>query len=142
REAAIESRRLAAFAGEDVVNEFRIVLPDGQIRWLRARAQADRDEHGVPFRVSGVFIDITGSKQAEHDADLQRRELAHLMRVAMMGELAGAIAHELNQPLTAILSNAEAARLLLARPPSDLTGGVGARAALLQESQHPRAPLD
>src|SRR5215472_16348939 len=58
REAAIESMRAAAFAGEDVVNEFRIVLPDGQIRWLRARAQADRDKHGVPVRVSGVFIDI------------------------------------------------------------------------------------
>ena len=142
REAAIESMRAAAFAGEDVVNEFRIVLPDGQIRWLRARAQADRDKHGVPVRVSGVFIDITGSKQAEHDADLQRRELAHLMRVAVMGELAGAIAHELNQPLTAILSNAEAARLLLAKPSSDLTEVVGAIADIVQESKRAGAVID
>jgi C4-dicarboxylate-specific signal transduction histidine kinase len=102
-------------SGEEVASEFRVVLPDNQIRWFRARARSDRDDEGRPFRVSGIFADITAAKLAEHKADLQRRELAHLTRVAVMGELSGAIAHELNQPLTAILSNAQAAQLMLAK---------------------------
>ncbi len=142
RAAAIESMRSAAFAGQDVVKEFRVVLPDGGLRWLRARARADRDERGEPVRVSGVFVDITKAKQAEHDADLQRRELAHLMRVAVMGELSGAIAHELNQPLTAILSNAEAARLLLANPSPDLTEVGGAVDDIVHESKRAGAVID
>jgi PAS domain S-box-containing protein len=142
RKAAIEAIRSAAFAGQDVVNEFRVVLPDGGLRWLRARARADHDETGLPVRVSGVFIDITKAKEAEHEADLQRRELAHMMRVAVMGELSGAIAHELNQPLTAILSNAEAARLLLAKPAPDLTEVGGALDDIVHESRRAGAVID
>jgi PAS domain S-box-containing protein len=142
RAAAIESMRSAAFAGQDVVHEFRVVLPDGGLRWLRARARADHDERGEPIRVSGLFIDITKAKEAAHDADLQRRELAHLMRVAVMGELSGAIAHELNQPLTAILSNAEAARLLLANPSPDLTEVGGAIDDIVHESRRAGAVID
>ena len=51
---------------------------------------------------------------------LQRDELAHLSRVTMLGELSGSLAHELNQPLTAILSNAQAAQRHLANPAPDL----------------------
>jgi PAS domain S-box-containing protein len=142
REAASEAMRSAAFAGQDVVNEFRVVLPDGGLRWLRARARADRDERGKPVRISGVFVDITKAKQAEHDAELQRRELAHLMRVAVMGELSGAIAHELNQPLTAILSNAEAVQLLLANPSPDLTEVGAAVSDIAHESRRAGAVID
>ncbi len=119
-QAAIESMRSPAYGGEDVASEFRVVLPDHQIRWLRVRAHADHDEEGNTFRVSGVFTDITAGKTAEHDAAQQRSELAHLMRVSALGELSGAIAHELNQPLTAILSNAQAARLMLTRDSPNL----------------------
>jgi C4-dicarboxylate-specific signal transduction histidine kinase len=59
--------------------------------------------------VSGIFIDITEQKEAEAEAALQRQEVTHLMRVSALGQLSGAIAHEINQPLTAILSNAQAA---------------------------------
>lgn len=52
-------------------------------------------------------------REAEAEAALQRQELAHLMRVAVLGELSGSIAHEINQPLTAILANAQAALRLL-----------------------------
>ena len=64
--------------------------------------------------------DITARKQAELDSREQRSELAHLTRVATLGELSGALAHELSQPLTAILSNAQAAQRLLARDQPDL----------------------
>jgi len=66
------------------------------------------------------MIDISARKQAELGAARQRDELAHLSRVVLLGELSGSIAHELNQPLTAILSNAQAAEHLLAREPLDI----------------------
>ena len=61
--------------------------------------------------------DITKRIQTERAAARQRDELAHLSRVAMLGELSGSLAHELNQPLTAILSNAQAAQRFLAHSP-------------------------
>ena len=119
KSASIEFMR-SACTGKDAASEFRIILSDGQIRWLQARTHADLDERGKPFRVSGVFSDVTARKAAEHKADMQRQELAHLMRVSVLGELSGAIAHELNQPLTAILSNAQAVHLMLSAKPLDL----------------------
>jgi PAS domain S-box-containing protein len=71
-------------------------------------------------KILSIVRDVTERKRAELEADAHRRELAHLSRVAMLGELSGALAHELSQPLTAVLSNAQAARLLLDRHPMDL----------------------
>ncbi len=65
--------------------------------------------------------DATGRRRQEREAVLQRDELAHLSRVAMLGELSGALAHEINQPLSAILCNAQAAQRLLRSDPPDLT---------------------
>ena len=59
-------------------------------------------------------------KTAESEAAQRRQEVAHLMRVSVLGELSGAIAHEINQPLTAILSNAQTALYLLAKDLPDL----------------------
>jgi len=63
---------------------------------------------------------VTARRQAQMEIEEQRRELSHLARVAVLGQLSGAFAHELNQPLTAILSNAETARELLRREPANL----------------------
>jgi PAS domain S-box-containing protein len=71
-------------------------------------------------KILSIVRDITARKRAELEAEANRRELAHLSRVAMLGELSGALAHELSQPLTAVLSNAQAARHLLERHPADV----------------------
>lgn len=68
-----------------------------------------------------LIRDVTAEKRAEATAEEQRRELAHLSRVASLGELSGALAHELNQPLAAILANARAAQRIMTRPSPDLT---------------------
>ena len=65
-------------------------------------------------------IDITERKRAELELREQRRELAHLTQVSTMGELAALLAHELNQPLTTILSNAQAALRFMTSKPADL----------------------
>ena len=70
--------------------------------------------------ISYVLFQGRRRREAEAEAALQRQELAHLMRVAVLGELSGSIAHEINQPLTAILSNAQAALHLLAQKSPDL----------------------
>jgi PAS domain S-box-containing protein len=70
--------------------------------------------------VLASIIDISKRKQAELDAARQRNELAHLSRVTTLGELSGSLAHELNLPLTAILSNAQAAQRFLAHGDANL----------------------
>ena len=74
-----------------------------------------RTEAGLSVLVS--VVDITERRNVERVTARQRDELAHLSRVAMLGELSGSLAHELNQPLTAILSNAQAAQRYLAQSP-------------------------
>jgi len=78
-------------------------------------------------KILSIVRDITDRKCAEMEVSAQRRDLAHLSRVSMLGELTGALAHELSQPLTAVLSNAQAARNFSQRDPIDV---VELRAAL------------
>jgi PAS domain S-box-containing protein len=101
-------------------SDVRIVLPDNEVRWIRMRARSYPEDKGRSQQLGGIFVDVTEQKLAEAEAALQRQEIAHLMRVSVLGELSGSIAHEINQPLTAILSNAQAALHLLAQKQPDL----------------------
>jgi two-component system, LuxR family, sensor kinase FixL len=71
-------------------------------------------------KLLSIVRDITDRKRAELDAAAQRQELAHLNRVLILAEQSGALAHELSQPLAAILANAQAGRRLLDRTPPDV----------------------
>jgi PAS domain S-box-containing protein len=104
---------------EPTVTQVR-VLTEGRVRWISIRTRVRPDDHGAPNRFSGIFVDVTEQNAAEAEAELQRQEVTHLMRVSVLGELSGAIAHEVNQPLTAILSNTEAALYLLADDPPNV----------------------
>lgn len=79
-----------------------------------------KNERGMIVGASTIARDITARKKAEVEELQHRTELAHLSRVTMLGELSGSLAHELNQPLTAILSNAQAAQRFLAHDDVDL----------------------
>jgi len=135
REAALEAMRVAAKAGRLADCEFRVTRADGEIRWLRCRAGAHGEYRGAPAEVSGTFADITGQKIAENEVARQRQELAHLARISMLGELSGGIAHELTQPLSAIMSNAEAARILLNEESPDLKEVAEALDDIIGEDQ-------
>lgn len=111
-------KALRTDAVDDLEQDFRIVLPGGGIRWVRSRGRIERSAAGAAVRLRGVSLDVTARKQAEAEAARRRDELAHLARVSMLGELSGSLAHELNQPLSAIVSNAQAAQRFLAREPS------------------------
>ncbi|HEX5022427.1 MAG TPA: ABC transporter substrate binding protein, partial [Candidatus Binatia bacterium] len=99
--------------GADYSAEYRILAADRSLRWIVSRGAVELGSGGKPSRMRGVAIDITARKQAEAELQRHRQELAHITRVSTMGELAASLAHELNQPLTAILSNAQAAQRFL-----------------------------
>jgi two-component system, LuxR family, sensor kinase FixL len=101
--------------------EYRALLPDGSTRWISATGMVERDGHGRAILLRGVSMDFTERKLAESQMELQRQELAHLSRVSLLGEMAGTLAHELNQPLAAMLSNAQVGRRYLATGKPDLT---------------------
>jgi signal transduction histidine kinase len=113
REAAFAALRHAWDSELPSSSDVRAVGAGLQVKWIRILARTHQDEPRDPKQLSGTFIDISEQKAAEVEVALQRREVAHLTRVSALGELSGAIAHEINQPLTAILANAQAALLLL-----------------------------
>lgn len=95
--------------------ECRAFHRDGTVRWFLARGAIER-ERGKPARLVGTCTDITRRKRAEAEAQTRAEEatalgvqLAHLNRVVTVGELSAALAHEMSQPLAAILLNAQAA---------------------------------
>lgn len=100
--------------------EFRVILPNGEVRWIAAQGRAELDAQGHPLRTRGAAMDCSARKKAEEEMLLLRQEIAHVGRVSIMGQLATALAHEINQPLGAILRNAEAAALFLQDPSPDL----------------------
>jgi len=93
-------------------------------------------------KVLSVVRDVTDRKRAELEAGAQRLELAHLSRVAVLGELTGTLAHELSQPLTAVLSNAQAARRLLNRSPMDVTEIKDALDDVIKNNRRAGAVID
>ena len=99
---------------------FRAVLPSGEVRWVAARGRVEFDGAGKPTFARSVSHDITRQKEVEAETENLRRELAHIGRVTTMGQLASALAHEINQPLGAILRNAEAAELFMQDKSPDL----------------------
>jgi two-component system sensor kinase FixL len=115
--------------------EYRLRRHDGEYRWL--------SDHGVPRYDSdrnflgyiGSCVDLTERKLAEAEALRQRAELTHVARLSTMGALASSLAHELNQPLSAILSNAQAGSRFLAATPPDLAEVRGALADIAQDTK-------
>jgi PAS domain S-box-containing protein len=96
-------------------SEHRLLLPYGKTRWVIMRGRCLQDEYGNLFEIIGVTLDVSAQKQAALQVQVQREEMAHRNRVALMGEMTASFAHELNQPLTAIANTASAARRFLER---------------------------
>jgi PAS domain S-box-containing protein len=100
--------------------QFRIQRRDGEIRWIEHACQPVYDDQGKPLGIRASNRDITERKRMEKEFQSLRHELAHMDRVLTMGTLTFAIAHEVNQPLAAILSNVQAALRFLNHENPDL----------------------
>jgi PAS domain S-box-containing protein len=92
---------------KDFSVENRLRLPDGTVKHIRIVARAMRDETATVDYV-GAVMDVTSIRRAELELQYTRAELAHVTRVTSLGELTASIAHEVNQPLGAVVANAEA----------------------------------
>jgi signal transduction histidine kinase len=99
--------------------EHRLQMPDDSVKYLRVVGHPSKTESGS-FEFVGAVMDITERELAEAKARKHHEELAHMSRVAIMGEMAGALAHELNQPLTGMVNNASAGRRFIAKGRGDL----------------------
>ena len=114
-----ETVERASQAGTDLDFEHRYVVPGGSVKYIHVVAQAVRDEKDN-LEYVGALMDVTEQKQAEDALHHAQTELAHVTRVMTMGELVASIAHEVNQPLGAIVTNGHACVRLLSREVPDL----------------------
>jgi PAS domain S-box-containing protein len=97
----------------------RLLLPDGTVKDVRSAAHATKDEAGR-LEYVGVLMDVTAAKRAQDALERAQAELAHVTRVTTLGEISASIAHEVNQPLAAIATNAEASLRWLTRDVPDI----------------------
>jgi PAS domain S-box-containing protein len=107
----------------DYESDYRIVLNDGTIKHLHAAGHPVVSQSGELIEMIGTAMDVTEHKRAEEERERLRQletELAHINRVTMLGELASSLAHELNQPIAAATTSANACLRWLAHNPPDL----------------------
>jgi PAS domain S-box-containing protein len=112
--------------------EFRIVLPDGAIKYVRSTGHPVRNISGDLLEYVGTSIDVTERKRADEERERLRQaqaDLAHVNRVTTMGELTASLAHEVNQPIAAAITNANTCMRWLA---ADTPNLEEARAAALR----------
>jgi len=90
-------------------------------RWLRCRGRSLADGQDRIMRIDGTLVDISERMEMQTEISRQRQSLIHLSRVGTIGKLSGALAHELSQPLTAIMNNAYAIDRMLNQKPVNLS---------------------
>lgn len=115
-------RRVAASclaSGDPFVMRYRRLSKDGTYRWMEGRCEPLRDEDGAIVQWYGVSLDIDDGIRAEEQLRLAQENLARQSQAASLAELSASIAHEVNQPLAAVVANSDAAqRWLSADPPN------------------------
>ncbi|MGB5062655.1 MAG: PAS domain-containing protein [Candidatus Competibacter sp.] len=121
----IQAAHTAKLESGRIDEEYRIVRPDGAVRWIWDRGFPIRDAAGYVYRIAGLAEDITARKLADDQLRRQQVELAKMSRLSLAVELASNLAHELNQPLAAIVAYTQACLTLLrgdVTDPRELTG--------------------
>ena len=107
--------------GNDFEWQYRLLMPDHSMKYMHAVAHAIRDQDGQLEYIASVQ-DVTVRRLAEEARDKARSELAHVARVMSLGALTASIAHEVNQPLSGIITNASTCLRMLATDPPQVEG--------------------
>jgi PAS domain S-box-containing protein len=107
--------------GSDVQLEFRLQMPDHSLKYLHTVAHGTRDQNGR-LEYIGAVQDVTERRLSEEALSKVRSELAHVARVTSLGVLTASIAHEVNQPLSGIITNANTCLRMLAADPPNIDG--------------------
>jgi predicted ATPase/signal transduction histidine kinase/GAF domain-containing protein len=115
-------------------HEYRIVLPDGSVKHLQSVGEPDIPESGDPEFV-GTVMDITERRRAEEALRNAQADLARVTRLTTMGELLGSIAHEINQPLAAVVANGSSGLRWLNRDNPDLDEARNALSRIVRDGK-------
>jgi PAS domain S-box-containing protein len=107
--------------GANYEQDYRLLMPDNSIKYLHVVAHATRDQDGQPEYMAAVQ-DVTQRRLAEEALAKARSELAHVARATTLGALTASIAHEANQPLAGIVTNASTCLRMLAADPPNVDG--------------------
>ena len=107
--------------GSDVQLEFRLLMPDHSVKYLHTVAHGTRDQNDR-LEYIGAVQDVTERRLSEEALSKVRSELAHVARVTSLGVLTASIAHEVNQPLSGIITNANTCLRMLAADPPNIDG--------------------
>jgi len=110
----------ASRGGNDWDLEHRLMMPGGSIKYVRSVAHGVKDSSGHPGFV-GAVLDLTPSKQAEQALRQTQAALEHMARVTTLGQMTASIAHEVNQPLAAVVTNGQVGLRWLSRVPPELS---------------------
>jgi signal transduction histidine kinase len=116
--------------------EFRIVLPDGTVRSIHSIGQPTPDRSGDIVELVGSAIDLTDRKGAEEALRQAQAELARVNRVNTMGELTASLAHEVNQPIAAAVTSANACVRWLAGDTPNVEKAQAAAARIVKDGTH------
>ncbi|MEI9988399.1 MAG: ATP-binding protein [Rhizomicrobium sp.] len=119
RAAIAEKRAQSLATGEAYESEMRLQRADGDYRWLASRTVPVRDDKGHVVARYVAAMDIEDRKRAEAALHKAQAELTHVTRMTTLGEFTTSIAHEVNQPLAAIVTNGEVCLRLLELEPPD-----------------------
>jgi PAS domain S-box-containing protein len=122
----------ASSDGKDFDHGYRLLMPDGSIKYVHATAHAVKDASGG-IEFVGAVTDITARKRAEEELHEAQANLAHVTRVTALGELAASIAHEVSQPLAAIVTNAAACLRWLDRETPNLDEARGTVRSIIKD---------
>jgi PAS domain S-box-containing protein len=122
RPAANQAFEKAIGEGTEFDWNFRIVRPDGTGRYVHSNAHPVFGDAGEVTEYVGTIMDMTRRKLSEEALRQAHAELAHASRVLTVGELTASIAHEVNQPLGAIVTNGNASLRLISRDPPNIEG--------------------
>jgi signal transduction histidine kinase len=116
-----EKVEFARRTGGHLDYEIRLRLPDASVKYLHTVSHGSRDENGR-MEVIGAVQDVTARRLSEQALGRARDELAHVARMATLGALTASIAHEVNQPLSGIITNASTCLRMLDTNPPDVDG--------------------
>ena len=125
----------AVETGEPYDTQCRLRRADGAYRWFRALGQAARDHQGGVTRWYGLLIDIDDRKNVEESLRSNEMRLSRATRAATVGEFAGSIAHEINQPLAAVVTNGHACLRWLTNQPPDLDKAYEAAQRIVRDGK-------
>ena len=121
RPQLITKQALARGGFDDLDYDIRLLMPDGRIKYLRTVARMI-DHPGGGVECLGTIQDITERRLADESLAQLRTELAHVSRVSTLGAMTASIAHEVNQPLAGIVTNASTGLRMLASDPPNISG--------------------